>query len=54
MTLEDGEFSVENMPFNTAQSSLQAAHGWANAPGECKRICCIKLRWSCKTLHAFF
>lgn len=38
MTLEDGEFSVENMPFNTAQSSLQAAHGWANAPEDAKEF----------------
>lgn len=29
LTLEDGEFSIENMPFNTVQSPLKDAECWA-------------------------
>ena len=34
MTLEDGEFSIENMPFDAAQAPLKPAEGWANAPAD--------------------
>ncbi len=43
LTLEDGEFSIENMPFNTVQSPLKDAEGWANAPEGAKEftlLCC--------------
>ncbi len=38
MTLEDGEFSIENMPFDAAQSPLKEATGWANAPEGAKEF----------------
>lgn len=43
LSLEDGEFSIENMPFNTAQSPLKDAEGWADAPDGAKEfivLCC--------------
>lgn len=38
MTLEDGEFSIENMPYNTSQAPLKEATGWANAPADAKEF----------------
>lgn len=38
MTLEDGEFSIENMPYNTSQAPLKEATGWANAPTDAKEF----------------
>lgn len=38
LTLEDGDFSVENMPFNTAESPLKEPTGWANAPEGAKEF----------------
>ena len=38
MTLEDGEFSIENMPYDTVQSPLKDATGWANAPEGAKEF----------------
>jgi len=38
MTLEDGEFSVENMPYDKAMSPLKDATGWANAPEGAKEF----------------
>lgn len=38
LSLEDGEFSIENMPFNTAQSPLKDAEGWSNAPEGAKEF----------------
>ena len=32
LTLEDGEFSVENMPYNTSMAPLKDPSGWANPP----------------------
>ncbi len=41
LTLEDGEFSVENMPYNAAESPLKAATGWLNAPEDAKEFIAI-------------
>lgn len=38
LTLEDGEFSIENMPFNTSQAPLKEATGWVNAPKDAKEF----------------
>ena len=38
LTLEDGEFSIENMPYNAAQAPLKDASGWANAPADAKEF----------------
>ena len=38
LTLEDGEFSIENMPYNTSQAALKDASGWANAPEGAKEF----------------
>ena len=38
LTLEDGEFSIENMPYNTSQCPLKDATGWANAPEGAKEF----------------
>ena len=41
LTLEDGEFSIENMPYNTAQAPLKDASGWANAPTDAKEFVAV-------------
>ena len=41
LTLEDGEFSVENMPHNAAESPLKAATAWLNAPEDAKEFIAI-------------
>lgn len=41
LTLEDGEFSIENMPYNTAQAPLKDASGWANAPADAKEFVAV-------------
>ena len=38
LTLEDGEFSIENMPYNTSQAALKDASGWAKAPEGAKEF----------------
>ena len=39
MTLEDGEFSIENMPYNTSQCPLKEATGWAiDVPADAKEF----------------
>lgn len=38
LTLEDGEFSIENMPYNTSQAPLKDAAGWVNAPEGAKEF----------------
>lgn len=38
LTLEDGEFSIENMPYNAAKSTLKDASGWVNAPADAKEF----------------
>ncbi len=54
LTLEDGEFSIENMPYNTAQAPLKEATGWANAPEGAKEftmvLCNGLLRRQCLLL----
>ena len=54
LTLEDGEFSVENMPYNTSQAPLKDATGWVNAPEGAKEfvaeLCNGLLRRPCLVL----
>lgn len=54
LTLEDGEFSVENSPYNTSQAPLKDPHGWVNAPEGAKEfvaeICNGLLRRPCLLL----
>ena len=39
MTLEDGEFSIENAPYNTSNAPLKAAEGWAiEVPADAKEF----------------
>ena len=38
LCLEDGEFSLENMAYNTSQAPLKDASGWVNAPGDAKEF----------------
>ena len=39
MTLEDGEFSIENAPYNTSNAPLKAAEGWAiDVPTDAKEF----------------
>jgi len=47
LTLEDGEFSIENMPYNVSQSPLKDATGWANAPEGAKEFIAL----TCKGLQ---
>ena len=39
LTLEDGEFSIENAPYNTSNAPLKAAEGWAiEVPADAKEF----------------